>query len=320
MYDEYVDRQGEVVTGIVQQAGDRNNVLVDLGRVEALLPQSEQVDGERYEQEPDQGGRCRVRSGTKGPQVILRAATPSSSVRCQLEVPEIADGLVEIRGVAREPGYRSEDRGRVAHAGSRPGRRLCRPRGSRATAGRLGLRGGEDRHHPVEHGARPLRREALSRPGCARSTSTTRRARRPSSSTTSSRSRSQRGERPPRDPPDGLEDRHRVRDRVRAAEAQAAFAGNADDEDYSGRCAAILSNGKRCPERDTPGRAAASPHTGARRHRAGSAARGRGGGGAAETIEEVAAVAAETSGTGRGPRTTPQLRPRRRAEASTLER
>src|SRR5919197_6681738 len=50
MYDEYVDRQGEVVTGIVQQAGDRNNVLVDLGCVEALLPRSEQVDGERYEQ------------------------------------------------------------------------------------------------------------------------------------------------------------------------------------------------------------------------------------------------------------------------------
>ncbi|MDX6492510.1 MAG: transcription termination/antitermination protein NusA, partial [Gaiellaceae bacterium] len=50
MYDEYIDRQGEVVTGIVQQAGDRNNVLVDLGKVEALLPRSEQVDGERYEQ------------------------------------------------------------------------------------------------------------------------------------------------------------------------------------------------------------------------------------------------------------------------------
>src|ERR671937_541124 len=44
MYEEYVDRQGEVVTGIVQQAGDRNNVLVDLGKVEALLPRSEQVD------------------------------------------------------------------------------------------------------------------------------------------------------------------------------------------------------------------------------------------------------------------------------------
>src|SRR6476619_6007535 len=72
MYDEYIDRVTEVVTGIVQQAGDRNNVLVDLGKVEALLPRSEQVDGERYEQ----GSRIKaviteVRSGTKGPQVIL---------------------------------------------------------------------------------------------------------------------------------------------------------------------------------------------------------------------------------------------------------
>src|SRR6476620_7055985 len=50
MYDEYIDRVTEVVTGIVQQAGDRNNVLVDLGKVESLLPRSEQVDGERYEQ------------------------------------------------------------------------------------------------------------------------------------------------------------------------------------------------------------------------------------------------------------------------------
>src|SRR5438445_4428159 len=72
MYDEYKDRESEVVTGIVQQAGDRNNVLVDLGKVEALLPRSEQVDGERYEP----GSRIKaviteVGSGTKGPQVIL---------------------------------------------------------------------------------------------------------------------------------------------------------------------------------------------------------------------------------------------------------
>src|SRR6187397_579908 len=110
MYEEYVDRQGEVVTGIVQQAGDRNNVLVDLGKVEALLPRSEQVDGERY----DQGSRIKaviteVRSGTKGPQVILSRRDPELiKTLFELEVPEIADGLVEIRGVAREPGYRSK--------------------------------------------------------------------------------------------------------------------------------------------------------------------------------------------------------------------
>ncbi|MBA2537073.1 MAG: S1 RNA-binding domain-containing protein, partial [Actinobacteria bacterium] len=110
MYDEYVDRVTEVVTGIVQQAGDRNNILVDLGKVEALLPRSEQVDGERYEQ----GSRIKaviteVRSGTKGPQVILSRRDPELiKTLFELEVPEIADGLVEIRGVAREPGYRSK--------------------------------------------------------------------------------------------------------------------------------------------------------------------------------------------------------------------
>src|SRR5579864_3079480 len=110
MYDEYIDRVSEVVTGIVQQAGDRNNVLVDLGKVEALLPRSEQVDGERYEQ----GSRIKaviteVCSGTKGPQVILSRRDPELiKTLFELEVPEIADGLVEIRGVAREPGYRSK--------------------------------------------------------------------------------------------------------------------------------------------------------------------------------------------------------------------
>ena len=105
MYEEYVDRVTEVVTGIIQQAGDRNNVLVDLGKVEALLPRAEQVDGERYEQ----GSRIKaviteVRSSTKGPQVILSRRDPELiKTLFELEVPEIADGLVEIRAVAREP-------------------------------------------------------------------------------------------------------------------------------------------------------------------------------------------------------------------------
>src|SRR6266516_4899307 len=133
MYDEYVDRQGEVVTGIVQQAGDRNNVLVDLGRVEALLPRSEQVDGERYEQ----GSRIKaviaeVRSGTKGPQVILSRRDPEL-IRAlfELEVPEIADGLVEIRGVAREPGYRSKIAVESHAQGVDPVGACVGPRGSR---------------------------------------------------------------------------------------------------------------------------------------------------------------------------------------------
>ena len=133
MYEEYVDRQGEVVTGIVQQAGDRNNVLVDLGKVEALLPRSEQVDGERYEQ----GSRIKaviieVRSGTKGPQVILSRRAPQLiEALFELEVPEIADGLVEIRGVAREPGYRSKIAVESHAQGVDPVGACVGPRGSR---------------------------------------------------------------------------------------------------------------------------------------------------------------------------------------------
>src|ERR1035437_3914057 len=133
MYDEYIDRVSEVVTGIVQQAGDRNNVLVDLGKVEALLPRSEQVDGEGYEQ----GSRIKaviteVRSGTKGPQVILSRRDPDLiKTLFELEVPEIADGLVEIRGVAREPGYRSKI-AVVSHTqGVDPVGACVGPRGSR---------------------------------------------------------------------------------------------------------------------------------------------------------------------------------------------
>src|SRR5207244_12750571 len=77
MYEEYIDRVSEVVTGIVQQAGDRNNVLVDLGKVEAQLTRYEQVVGERYAM----GSRIKaviteVRSGTKGPQVIVSRRDP----------------------------------------------------------------------------------------------------------------------------------------------------------------------------------------------------------------------------------------------------
>src|SRR5216110_3489780 len=133
MYDEYIDRVGEVVTGIVQQAGDRNNVLVDLGRVESLLPRSEQVDGERYEQ----GSRIKaviteVRSGTKGPQVILSRRDPELiKTLFELEVPEIADGLVDIRAVAREPGYRSKIAVESHAQGVDPVGACVGPRGSR---------------------------------------------------------------------------------------------------------------------------------------------------------------------------------------------
>jgi len=109
MYEEYVDRVGEVVNGIIQQS-DHRYTLVDLGRVEALLPASEQVPGERY----DHGARIKavivdVRASNKGPQVILSRRSDEIIKRLfELEVPEIADGLVEIRNVARESGWRSK--------------------------------------------------------------------------------------------------------------------------------------------------------------------------------------------------------------------
>jgi transcription termination/antitermination protein NusA len=109
MYEEYVDRVGDVVTGIIQQS-DSRYTLVDLGRVEALLPESEQVPGERY----DHGARVKavivdVRSSTKGPQVIVSRRSDELIKRLfELEVPEVADGLVEVRNVAREAGWRSK--------------------------------------------------------------------------------------------------------------------------------------------------------------------------------------------------------------------
>ena len=109
MYEEYIERVGEVVTGIIQQS-DQRYTLVDLGRVEALLPESEQIRNERY----DHGARVKavivdVRTSNKGPQVIVsRRSNELVKELFKLEVPEMADGLVEIEGVAREPGWRSK--------------------------------------------------------------------------------------------------------------------------------------------------------------------------------------------------------------------
>ncbi|MGH2703835.1 MAG: transcription termination factor NusA [Actinomycetota bacterium] len=109
-YGEYSGREGDIVTAIVQQA-DPRFVLLDLGRgVEALLPQAEQVPGERY----DHGSRIKayiveVRRSPRGPQIVCSRTHPNLIRRLfELEVPEIADGIVEIRQVAREPGHRSK--------------------------------------------------------------------------------------------------------------------------------------------------------------------------------------------------------------------
>ncbi len=132
MFEEYQDRVGDVVTGIVQQA-DNRYCLVDLGKVEALLPGSEQVPGERYEH----GARIKaviieVRNGTRGPQIVLsRRSEELIREMFTLEVPEIADGLVEIRQVAREAGYRAKIAVESKVQGVDPVGACVGPRGSR---------------------------------------------------------------------------------------------------------------------------------------------------------------------------------------------
>src|SRR5882757_6254262 len=110
MYEEYRDRVGELITGIVQQSDSRYTLVQLRERVEALLPKSEQVDGERY----DHSQRIKavikeVSPSTKGPAIIVSRRDPELIKKLfELEVPEIADGLVEIANVAREPGYREK--------------------------------------------------------------------------------------------------------------------------------------------------------------------------------------------------------------------
>jgi transcription termination/antitermination protein NusA len=108
-FEEYANREGDIVTGIIQQT-DSRYTLLDLGKVEALLPQAEQVPFER----PEPGARVKayiveVRRTAKGPQIVVSRTHPGLIKRLfELEVPEIADGIVEIKGCAREPGHRTK--------------------------------------------------------------------------------------------------------------------------------------------------------------------------------------------------------------------
>jgi N utilization substance protein A len=259
MYDEYIDRVSEVVTGIVQQAGDRNNVLVDLGKVEALLPRSEQVDGERYEQ----GSRIKaviteVRSGTKGPQVILSRRDPELiKTLFELEVPEIADGLVEIRGVAREPGYRSKIAVESHAQGVDPVGACVGPRGSRVRMVVSELRG--EKIDIIPWNSEPARflAKALS-PARVREVFLDDEAQEATVVVPDDQLALAIGK-------EGLNARLAARltgwridiqsdTEFAQAEADAAYGGGENgDEDISGRCSAVLSNGKRCPNASLPG-------------------------------------------------------------------
>jgi transcription termination/antitermination protein NusA len=118
-FGEFASREGELVAGVIQQGKDPRVVLVDLGKIEAVLPHSEQVPGEEYVH----GDRIRcyvvqVKKGHKGPSVTLSRTHPGLVKKLfALEVPEIADGTVEIAAIAREAGHRTK----LAVRSRRPG-------------------------------------------------------------------------------------------------------------------------------------------------------------------------------------------------------
>jgi N utilization substance protein A len=109
IYEEYKDSKGELINGIVQRY-DRGNVIVNLGRTEAILPKREQIMRERYRQ----GDRVRgmildIDRSARGPQIVLTRSHPDFLKKLfELEVPEIAEKVIEIKAVAREPGERAK--------------------------------------------------------------------------------------------------------------------------------------------------------------------------------------------------------------------
>ncbi len=157
MYDEYQDRVGELITGIIQQSDKRYTLVQLRERVEALLPKSEQVYNERY----DHGMRVKavitdVSDSTKGPAIVVSRRNPELIKKLfELEVPEIADKLVEIVGVAREPGYRSKI-AVISHAdGVDPVGACVGPRGSRVRMVVSELRG--EKIDIIPHNDEPAR-------------------------------------------------------------------------------------------------------------------------------------------------------------------
>src|SRR5438034_723374 len=244
---------------LLDEARERNNVLVDLGKVESLLPRSEQVDGERYEQ----GSRIKaviteVRTGTKGPQVILSRRDPELiKVLFELEVPEIADGLVEIRGVAREPGYRSKIAVESHTQGVDPVGACVGPRGSRVRLVVSELRGEKIDIIPCNTEPARFVAKALS-PARVREVYIDDETRDATVVVPDDQLALAIGK-------EGLNARLAARltgwkiditsdSQFAQQEAEAAFGGEVGEEgDFSGRCGAVLANGKRCPNASLPG-------------------------------------------------------------------
>jgi N utilization substance protein A len=109
IYDDFKDSVGDIVSGTVRRR-ERNDLYIDLGKAEAIMPGKEQVPGEEYS--PGERIRClllEIENSSRGPEIILSRATPKFVRRLfELEVTEIADGTVKIEAFAREPGYRTK--------------------------------------------------------------------------------------------------------------------------------------------------------------------------------------------------------------------
>lgn len=134
-FGEFAGKEGDIISGVVQQGRNPDDVMVDLGKLEALLPVGERVPGEQY----THGSRIKclvvsVRKGMRGPQITLSRSHPNLVKKLfALEVPEIASGQVEIAAIAREAGHRTK---MAVHA--RPGTSGINPKG--ACIGPMGQR------------------------------------------------------------------------------------------------------------------------------------------------------------------------------------
>ena len=109
IFDEFSNKEGEIVTGIVQRT-ERKNVIIDLGKAEAILAPSEQVPGEEYKfNDRIKTYIIEVKKTTKGPQIMVSRTHPGLIKRLfELEVPEIYEGIVELKSISREPGSRTK--------------------------------------------------------------------------------------------------------------------------------------------------------------------------------------------------------------------
>ena len=225
-FEEYKDRVGEIVNGVVKRV-EYGNTVVDLGRGEGIMRRDQSIPRENF----NIGDRIRcyiydVRRETKGPQILLSRAHGGFMAKLfAQEVPEVYDGVIEIRAVARDPGSRAKMAVVSNDSSIDPSRRLRRharqPRagGCGRTAGR------KDRHHPVEPGRSDLHRQ---RPGARRSLQGRHgrggRAGRGGGARRAAVAghRPPRPERPPRLPADRLADRHHDREPGERAPSEAS--------------------------------------------------------------------------------------------------